>query len=114
MKIFDSLLLSSALVKNGPSIKFIMNDEAIAFFPISQQHRDVKLGGLSYEDDYRGNAVAGLIVGGKAEIRFHKAFSDAKVRDLWQELRSLPACASLPLEILTYQGRGLLPSPAER
>jgi hypothetical protein len=108
MKIFNVPLLSSALVTNGLTIKFIMNDEAIAFFPASQQHRDVKIGGLSYEDDYRGNALAGLIVGGKAEIRFHKAFSDANVRSFWQELRSLPECASLPLGILSYQGRDLL------
>ncbi len=109
MRIFNSPLLASALVTNGPTIKFIMNEDSIAFFPVSQQHRDVKIGGLSYEEDYRGNAVAGLIVCGKAEIRFHKAFSDEKMRSLWQELRSLPECASLPLEILTYQGRNLLP-----
>jgi len=39
-----------------------MNEESAAFFPVSQQHRDVKICGLSYEDDYRGNAFAGLIV----------------------------------------------------
>jgi hypothetical protein len=111
MRIFNAQLLISAFALHGPTIKFIMNDEAIAFFPVSQQHCDVKIGGLSYEDNYRGNSVAGLIVGGKAEIRFHKAFSDEKVSSLWQELRSLPECFSLPFGVVTYQGRALLTSP---
>ena len=45
------------LKKRQGSLKFLLNDSAIAFFPASQQHRDVKLEGLSYEDDYRGNAL---------------------------------------------------------
>lgn len=76
MKIINSELLRTALTANGPTVKFVMNECAIAFFSVSQQHRDVIPEGLSYEDDYRGNAVAGLIVSGKPEIRFHSAYSD--------------------------------------
>jgi hypothetical protein len=108
MRIFNPALLESALASYGLSIKFLMNEEAIAFFPVSQQHSDIKVGGLSYEDDYIGNALAGLIVSGKAEIRFHKAFSDEKVRSLWRKLQSLPEFSSLSLEFLSYQGRDLL------
>ena len=108
MRILNFPWLRAALDSNGGTVKFIMNEGAVAFFPVSQQHRDIKIANLSYEDDYRGNSLAGLIVGGKAEIRFHKAFSDEKVIAIWQELRSLPECATLPLDYLTYQGRNLL------
>jgi hypothetical protein len=107
MKILKLPLLQMALAQHGPTIKFIMNEEAIAFFPVSQQHRDVKPEGLSYEDDYKGNALAGLIVSGKPEIRFHSAFSDERVRNLWHQLRSAQECAGLPLATPTYQGRAL-------
>jgi len=53
------------------SLKFILNDSAIAFFSSTQQHRDFKLEGLSYEDDYRGNALAGIVSPPRVEIRFH-------------------------------------------
>lgn len=105
MNIINSALLHTALAANGPTVKFIMNDDAIAFFPASQQHRDVKLGGLSYEDDYQGNALAGLITGGKPEIRFHRAYSDDRIRTLWEQVRSVPGCVGLPFGNLTYQGR---------
>lgn len=107
MKILNPSLLQSALAPNGPTVKFIMNENAIAFFPASLQHRDVKPEGLSYEDDYRGNALAGLIVGGKPEIRFHSGFSDERVRGLWLCLLASPECAGLRLGMPTYQGRRL-------
>ena len=56
------------------TLKFILNDSGIYFFPATQQHRDTKSHGLSYEDDYRGNAVAGIVMPERVEIRFHKAF----------------------------------------
>ena len=107
MKIMNHTLLQTALAPNGPTTKFIMNESGIAFFPVSLQHRDVKPEGLSYEDDYKGNAIAGLIVSGKPEIRFHSAFSDERVHNLWHQLRSAPECAGLPIENPTYHGRHL-------
>jgi hypothetical protein len=87
------------------SLKFIMNDSGIVLFPATQQHRDVKLSGLSYEDDYRGNAVAGLISENRVEIRFHSAFSDERIRCLWSRFVRIPAIASAQLGQLHYQGR---------
>ena len=52
-------------------LKFIFNHKGIVFFPAAQQHRDVKINGLSYEHDYRGNAVAGLVMKDRLEVRFH-------------------------------------------
>jgi hypothetical protein len=89
---------------SGP-IKFILNDAGIVFFPATQQHRDVKMPGLSYEDDYRGNAVAGLITRAHVEIRFHTAFSDERIRALWARVLMLPEIAKAGLGPLFYQGR---------
>lgn len=105
MKILEPTLLQAALAPNGPTTKFIMNENGIAFFPVSLQHRDVKFAGLSYEDDYLGNAVAGMIVQGRAEIRFHSAFSDERIRNLWLQVLAAPECAGLPLGRPTYQNR---------
>ena len=56
-----------------------MNDNAIAFFPTTQQHRDLKTHGLSYEDEYRGNAVADATLD-RIEVRFHAAYSEECIR----------------------------------
>lgn len=105
MKIQNPALLHAAIAPNGPTTKFIMNESGIAFFSVSLQHRDVKPEGLSYEDDYRGNAVAGLFVGGRAEIRFHSAFSEERVRNLWSRFLAAPECSGITIGRPTYQGR---------
>jgi len=105
MKILNPQLLRAALAPNGSTIKFIMNESGIAFFSVSQQHRDVKPEGLSYEDDYRGNAVAGLFVSGRAEIRFHSAFSEERIRNLWRQFLAAPECAGFTIGSPTYQGK---------
>jgi hypothetical protein len=89
---------------SGP-VKFILNDAGIVFFPAAQQHRDIKLPGLSYEDEYRGNAVAGLITQAHVEIRFHAAFSDECIRALWARVMQIPEIANAGLGSLHYQGR---------
>ena len=40
------------LLENTKNLKFILNENGILFFSTSQQHRDSKIDGLSYEDDY--------------------------------------------------------------
>lgn len=99
--------LLASLTSNSPTVKFLLNENEIAFFPVSIQHRDIKPGGLSYEDDHRGNALAGLVVGGRPEIRFHSGFSDERVRLIWRGFTSCPECAGLSIPNLTYQGRAL-------
>src|SRR6185295_16178087 len=86
-------------------LKFILNDSGIYFFPATQQHRDTKSHGVSYEDDYRGNAVAGIVMANRVEIRFHKAFSDERIRTIWRSVLSSPKLASAKLGRLYYQGR---------
>ncbi len=90
------------------SLKFILNDTGIVFFSPTLQHRDIKLSGLSYEDDYRGNALAGLIKPERVEIRFHSAFSDERVRNLWSRVLRHPGLAQAGLGRVYYQGREIV------
>jgi hypothetical protein len=102
-------VIGSELLKGRPgSTKFILNDSGIVFFPGSQQHRDVKVYGLSYEDDYRGNAVAGVITQDRVEIRFHNAFSDERMRSIWAHVLTIPEITKAGLGPLYYQGRAIL------
>ena len=96
---------SELLETTEGTLKFILNNEAIVFFPASQQHRDIKTHGLSYEDDYRGNAVAGLVTGQRVEIRFHQAFSDERIRALWERVLAIPEISGAKLGRVYYQGR---------
>ena len=99
-------VIGAQLLNEKPgSLKFILNDSAVVFFPSPQQHRDVKLEGLSYEDDYRGNALAGIVTADRVEIRFHNAFSDERVRSIWSRVLAMPEVARTGLRRVYYQGR---------
>ena len=87
------------------TLKFILNESGIVFFPARQEHRDLKLPGLSYEDEYRGNAVAGMLLPDRVEIRYHQAFSDERIRNLWAKVLAIPDIARAGLGPLYYQGR---------
>lgn len=105
MIVLHTEALSALIGSTGTSLKFLLNDRALAFFPASQQHRDTKFPSLSYEDDYKGNAMAGIIQNGRAEIRFHQAFTDARVKTIWaQTEKTMPTLAS-NIQTVTYQGR---------
>jgi len=105
MHIVNGQLARQALAWRGGTVKFILGDAAIVFFPATQQHREVKVEGLSYEDDYRGNAVAGLLSSAGVEIRFHARYTESRLRAIWSRLREMPEFAGLDLGKVYYQGR---------
>ncbi len=88
--------------------KLVFNRSAAFFFPVTQQHRDAKAEGLSYEDDYKGNALAAMVTEGKIEVRYHSAFSPEQVADCLRLLSGEPGLRDLKSWRLTYQGRELV------
>lgn len=100
MNVIHAELLTTA----RGAVKFLLNDSAIMFFPATQQHRDIRSHGLSCEDDYRGNAVAGMVVEGRSEIRFYSAYSDQRIRSLRKRVLEDPTLVDLGLGRLLYQG----------
>ena len=93
------------LAQTSGSLKFILNESAIVFFPATQQHRDTKSHGLSYEDDDLGNAVAGNVMPDRVEIRFHQAFTDDRIRAIWRSVLARSELAGANFGQLYYQGR---------
>jgi hypothetical protein len=98
-------VIAAELVPSALELKFLLNESAIAFFPVTTQHRDFKGSELSYEEEHRGNALAGLVFRDRVEIRFHRSFSDERVRGIWAKVVAMPELAELKLRRVVYQGR---------
>lgn len=103
---------SAVLTNLNYSFKAVLNEGGIAFFPTAIQHRDMKVYGLSYEDDYKGNALAAMLSPNRVEIRYHAGFTDIRVAgppkmsDTPQLREFARSCEWL------YQGRCIKGSPA--
>lgn len=103
------LFHGNELLRDRPAtLKFLLNANGIAIFSATLQHREVKLPGLSYEDDYRGNALAGIITPDHVEIRFHREFSDERVRILWMRVAANAEISAAGLGTVLYRGRALM------
>ena len=87
--------------------KMVFNEHGAIVFPARCQHRDMKSEGISYEDNYAGNALAAMLRRDAIEIRFHGAYDDKTVARLVGRLLDLPAFAGLAQAHVTYQGRTL-------
>ena len=99
--------LQHLAAEGGFSAKMVFNAKGAIFFPCAGEHREQKAEGISYEDNYRGNALAAMLSPGKVDVRFHKGFTDAQVCAM---VRSLLACSELSFLRgwrITYQGRPL-------
>jgi hypothetical protein len=99
--------LQSLIDRQVLSLKMVFNVSGAIIFPITRQHRDMKAEGISYEDDYKGNALAALLTPGLIEIRFHKAYSDADVTRLVSTLIARPELSIMNTWRATYQGRAV-------
>ncbi len=85
--------------------KAVLNTNGIIFFPENHEHRDQKAAGISYEDNYKGNALAAMIRPRRLEIRFRQAFSDADIAEIVRGLAKNEALAFLAAWEITYQAR---------
>src|SRR4051794_7569980 len=89
-------------------LKMVFNSSGAIFFPVSEQHRDQKTPGISYGDDYTGNALAAMLSLGKLDVRFHRDFSDARVAHLISSLLKTPELSFMTGWEITYQNRKLI------
>jgi hypothetical protein len=90
MKVFGLPSISPYLGAEGYFVKCVLNSSAVVVFPGTIQHRDVKQEGVSYEDDYRGNAMAATITPGMIDVRFHRDYPDEMMRSIFNRLLMLP------------------------
>jgi hypothetical protein len=91
----------------GFSAKMVFNQNGAIIFPPQHQHREMKAEGISYEDDYKGNALAAMLMPGRIEVRFHGAYADADVARMLARLLGTPELAVITGWTATYQGRPL-------
>lgn len=87
------------------SAKMVFNESGIIFFPVDREHRTQKVAGISYEDDYQGNALAAMLAPGRIEVRFHKTFSDGRVAAILRAHLEDDRLSFMRDWRMTYQGR---------
>lgn len=107
MRLIGVDLLMPLVAAGGFSAKVIFNPSGAIFFPASQEHRDQKMPGLSYEDEYQGNALAGMLSAGKIEIRGHQDFSAQLVAAVVANLLAQPDLKFMRGWHVTYMGKPL-------
>lgn len=107
MFLIGANFLAKAVGQGGFSAKAVLNANGAIFFSTSQQHRDQKADGISYEDNYEGNALAAMLAPGKIEIRFHKEFTDRAVTEIIASLLAHPDLGFMKGWKVLYQGRTL-------
>lgn len=106
MQIIGATHLDAALkAKPFCQHKAVFNETGILIFPASAQHATMKADGISYEDDYQGNALAAVFDAHKFEIRWHREFSNERVGILLKKLRENPELSFLNAQLVTYQGK---------
>ena len=87
--------------------KMVFNATGVVFGPVGEQHRDLRVEGIAYADEYRGNAIAAKLRHGTIEARFHRAFTDDDVAALLGAV--VVAVPALRGWTATYQGRAITP-----
>jgi hypothetical protein len=92
---------------DGFEAKCIFNNNGAIFFRANCQHRDQKAPGISYEDNYKGNALAAMLTPDRFEIRYHARFEDAAVARIMAHMTHVAGLAWLKHSSVTYQGRSL-------
>lgn len=95
------------MTKPGYQFKAVFNDRGIIFASGAVQHNTVRVPGIFYEHDHKGNALAAMIYAGKFEVRGHADFSPERVRLILAKLAVLREMAPLRGCVATYRNRPL-------
>ncbi|MCB9853443.1 MAG: hypothetical protein H6819_10140 [Phycisphaerales bacterium] len=89
----------------GFDAKCVFNRSGAIFFPGHLQHQDQKTPGISYKNNYKGNALAAMVMPGRFEIRFHEKYADADVAEIMAAMAGVEGLEFLANWRTTYQGR---------
>lgn len=103
---FDSIV--SLLEQENFLFKLLASDAGVVLFSHTCQHRDAGQPGIRYADDSEGNALAAMVKPGRIEFRFHRNYSDERVRELAARLLTLPELEFARTFSVTYQARTLI------
>lgn len=87
--------------------KLVFNDRGFIAFPTPTQHNTMKANGISYEDNYRGNAMAAVLKPDAIEVRYHRDFGDRDVATIIATLFECTALSAMRHASVTYQGRSI-------
>jgi hypothetical protein len=85
---FDSI--APLLEQDGYLFKMLANDSGVVLFPHNTEHRDATQPGIKYVDDSGGNAIAAMVKPGLIEFRYHRQFTDERVKRLAERILTLP------------------------
>ena len=107
MEIVGLEFIAQDLESDGFFFKCVFNQNAAVFFPGSVQHRDIKQAGVSYEDNYGGNALAATITASRIDIRFHQDYADETVSAIFSSILRQPSMEWARSYSIFYQGRQL-------
>lgn len=91
------------LAKPGYQFKAVFNERGIILAPGTVQHNTVRVGGIFYEHDHQGNALAVMVYAGKFEVRGHSDFTPERVRMILAKLAALPGMQPLREFPVTYR-----------
>jgi hypothetical protein len=108
MKLYCLDSIRSEIDSGGYLVKFLAHDQAVMFFPRTTEHREAGIEGLSYKDDSKGNALAGMMSPGCIEFRHHSSFSDEHVKKIALAMMDIPDLSFIHGFKVVYKGNILI------
>jgi hypothetical protein len=105
MTVSGADLLANLVSQGRFSAKMVFNQNGALIFPAAEEHRHHKIAGISYEDNYEGNALAALLSPGKIDVRFHAKFTASQVSAIVLALLIEPELSLMRGWTPRYQGR---------
>ena len=108
MQLIGADIAQSLAEGNRTTAKIVFNGAGVIFFPANEQHRDQRAPGISYDDNYTGNALAATLHDRQIEVRYHQAFSESQVVNLISALVQRLNLKFLRDWRITYQGREIV------